>query len=133
VSDRGRFRKPSSRPVTDEEGALIRWLLDHGEEGSDRFIPQIGTLSVASVCACGCPTITFALDEGGKRKTSRLISDYLGVVEGQQVGVMLFATESKLSMLEVYSLAGTDKPFRLPEIQSLFPWREFRNHPIPPR
>jgi hypothetical protein len=64
---------------------------------------------------------------------NRPISDHLAILDGQHVGVMLFATESQLSMLEVYSLAGTDKPFGLPEIQALFPWEELRDHSIPPR
>ena len=68
-----------------------------------------------------------------KQSHARLISDHLATIDGQHVGVMLFATEMQLTMLEVYSLAGTDKPFGLPEIPSLFPWEELRNHPIPSR
>ena len=135
MSKDGKFRKPLNRPITDEEGALIRWLLDHGEEGITNFISQIDTLTVTSGCTCGCPTIDFSLEETNatSRTSSRIISDYLAIVDGQYVGVMLFATEKQLSMLEGYSLAGTDKPFGFPEIQSLFPWNQLKDHPIPSR
>ena len=134
MGDDRQFRKPLKRPITDEEGALIRWLLDHGEDGVGRFISQIDTLTVASECTCGCPTIDFAREENGlKQGTARPIIDYLAIVDGQHVGVMLFATETQLSMLEVYSLAGTDKPFGLPKLSDLFPWEQLREHPIPSR
>ena len=134
MSDGRQFLKLVNRPITNEEGALIRWLLDHGEDGVARFISQIDTLTVASECACGCPTINFAREENGEKQgTARPISDYLAIVDGQHFGVMLFATETQLSMLEVYSLAGIDKPFGLPKISDLFPWEQLREHPIPSR
>jgi len=134
VSDSGPFRRPLNRPITEEERALVSWLLDHGEEGVGHFIPQVETLTVAWVCTCGCPTIDIARDErSGKQESERLISDYVAIVDRQYVGVLLFATEGQLSMLEVYSLPGTDKSFGLPGIQDRIPWDEFRNHPIPPR
>jgi hypothetical protein len=134
MSDGGSLREPLNRPITDHEKALIRWLLDHGEDGIDRFISQIDTLTVASECTCGCPTIDFVREENGlKQGTARPIIDYMAIVDGQHGGVMLFATETQLSMLEIYSLAGTDKPFGLPKISDLFPWEQLREDPIPSR
>ena len=135
MRDEEQFRRLLNRPITGDEGALIRWLLDHGQDGAGCFVSQIDNLTIASECTCGCPTIDFAQDESGEKEGNRhrLISDYLAIVDDQYVGVMLFATARQLSMLEVYSLAGTDKPFGLPEIQGLFPWDELRDHPIPSR
>lgn len=57
-------------------------------------------------------TVDFALDGVPvERKGEQLISDWLAEVDGEQVGVMLFQTKGKISTLEVYSLAGSDKPF----------------------
>ena len=61
-----------------------------------------------------------------------MISDHVAIVEGHYVGVMLFATEKQLCMLEAYALPFADEPFEFPEIDALFPWKELRNHPIPP-
>ena len=37
---------------------------------------------------------------------------------------MLFQNDGHLSSLEVYSAAGTDKPFGLPAIEDLYSWEE---------
>jgi hypothetical protein len=82
-------------------------------------------LTVISKCKCGCPTVNFALDSDPvPGKGSTVISDYLGTVEGQDVGVMLFANEGRLYSLEVYSYAGSDQPFGLPKIESLYSWED---------
>jgi len=109
-----------SRGITVQEADLIRWLLVHGELGSDQLIPQISDLKVVSKCTCGCPTVYFSLrDERSSRKGERIVSDYFGSVEGIDVGVMLFELDGQLSSLEVYSQAGSDNPFGLPAIDSL--------------
>jgi len=134
VPNTGDFRTPLNRPITDREAALILWLLKHGEAGAERYIPQIDRLVVVSKCTCGCPTIDLALEnEPVSHAGHGLISDHVAFVDGHCIGVMLFANEKQLRMLEGYSLAGTDKPFECPDIDALFPWEELRNRPIPPR
>ena len=44
---------PQSRPLTEDEGALLRWLLEHGaatpaEKAQLRFVSVVGR------CGCGC-------------------------------------------------------------------------------
>ena len=130
--DNGRFRRPLDRPITDQEKSLIRWLLLREEDSAVRFVPQIDTLKVMFECTCGCPTIEFAIESSSDSpRGARPIRDYLAIVDGHHVGVMLFATETELSMLEVCSLAGTDKPFGLPQIERLFPWEQLKDHPLP--
>lgn len=109
------------RAVTREEAAIIEWLLRHGEEGAERFCVQIETLKIASRCTCGCPTVHFELENNQtSRKGERLVSDHLGTVDGEDVGVMLFELNGRLSTLEVYSCAGADKSFSLPKLEDLF-------------
>jgi hypothetical protein len=114
-----------NRPITEQEGQLLKWLLEHGVPGSDEFISRIDSLTVIWKCRCCCPTVNFALH--GKSVLSEnkhILADYLATVGGQDVGVILFQREGRLSSLEVYSQAGTDKPFGLPEIEALYPWEE---------
>lgn len=114
------FREALSRPLTQHERDLIRWLLEHSHLDSSRLFPQVDRLSVATRCTCGCPTIDFALDgEPVASKGEQLISDWLADVDGMPVGVMLWQTNDRISTLEVYSLPGTDKPFGLPAMDSI--------------
>jgi hypothetical protein len=114
-----------NRPITEQEGLLIKWLLKHGVPGSEEFISQLDSLTVIWKCRCGCPTVNFALrGESVRSENKHILADYLATVDGQDVGVILFQREGRLSSLEVYSHAGTDKPFGLPEIEALYPWEE---------
>jgi hypothetical protein len=113
------------RAVTRKEAAVIEWLLRHGEQGSDRFFAQIETLTIVSRCTCGCPTVHFESENNqASRKGERLISDQLGTVDGEDVGVMLFELNGRLSTLEVYSCAGADKPFGLPKLEDLYTFED---------
>jgi hypothetical protein len=113
------------RAVTREEAAVIEWLLRHGEQGSDHFFAQIETLTIVSRCTCGCPTVYFELENNqASRKGEHLISDQLGTVDGEDVGVMLFELNGRLSSLEVYSCAGADKPFGLPKLEDLYTFED---------
>jgi hypothetical protein len=113
------------RAVTREEAAVIEWLLRHGGQGSDCFFAQIETLTIVSRCTCGCPTVYFELaNNQASRKGERLISDQLGTVDGEDVGVMLFELNGRLSTLEVYSCAGADKPFGLPKLEDLYTFED---------
>jgi hypothetical protein len=58
------------------------------------------------------------------RKGERLISDELGTVDGEDVGVMLFELNGRLSTLKVYSCAGADKPFGLPKLEDLYTFED---------
>ena len=112
--------EPLNRPLTQYERDLVRWLIEHSHTDASRLLSQIDKLSVAEKCTCGCPTIYFALEgEAVARKGEQLISDWLAKVDGDLVGVMLFQTNDRISSLEVYSCAGSEKPFGLPPIESL--------------
>jgi hypothetical protein len=53
------------RPLTTAEALLIRWLLENGNPGASRFLPQLDLARVASRCYCGCASIDLAIDGSG--------------------------------------------------------------------
>jgi hypothetical protein len=109
-----------SRPLSPQERDLVRWLIEHSHIDAGHLLPQIDRMTVAGKCNCGCPTIYFALDgESVTRKGEQLISDWIAKVDGDLVGVMLFQTNGQISSMEVYSCAGTYKPFGLPAIDTI--------------
>ena len=109
--------EPQDRGVTAQEASLVRWLVEHGEQGCDRLLDQIENLKVVSKCNCGCPTVYFALqNDGSSRKGERLVSDWIAEMDGEMFGVMLFAVAAQISSLEVYCCSGRVTTFGLPEI-----------------
>lgn len=113
--------EPQDRAITTEERVLIEWLLQHGKPGSQEFLEQVQSLRVVAKCLCGCPTVNFA--EQGERvahEREHILADYLATVNGEDFGVMLFQRGGRLSSLEVYSQAGTEKSFGLPAIKDLY-------------
>jgi hypothetical protein len=118
------------RPLSLQERELLIWLIEHsGSEDKPQLRSQAESLSVRKKCTCGCPTVYFALNGVPvNKKRERLIADYLATVDGQDVGVMLFESDGLLSSLEVYSCAGSDKPFGLPEIATLHTFEEHSKH-----
>src|ERR1017187_4400943 len=120
MSNADKLRSPLDRPATQHEREIIRFLLEHGDPQYLPLASQIDSLRVVSKCTCGCPTVDFALEGNPPlRKDSHLISDFGATVDDQPVGLLLFACNGSLSMLEVYSYAGSDKPFGLPKIESI--------------
>jgi hypothetical protein len=111
---------PAPRSLTAAEQSIVAWLIEHGDAQHASYRFQISDLTVISHCKCGCPTVNFAYKgEHPTRIGGSPICDFQGEVEGMGVGVMLFAAESHITSLEVYSFAGHDEPFGLPTIESL--------------
>jgi hypothetical protein len=109
-----------SRPLTQHERDLVRWMIDHSHKDASLLLPQIDRLSVVAKCNCGCPTIDFALDgESVAKEGEQLVSDWIADVDGMPVYVQLWRSNDRISTLEVGSLPGTDKPFGLPAIESI--------------
>lgn len=127
--------QPENRSITAKERSLVEWLLRHGNTGAEQFLKQVDSLRVVSKCSCGCPTVYFAPEGAQVAQTAeRILADFLAKVDGQDAGIILFQREGRLSSLEVYSLAGTDKPFGLPELETIYSWealperRKKQNH-----
>jgi hypothetical protein len=117
--------EPLHRSISQEEAAVVGWLIEHGEPEAREYADNLQSLTVMARCNCGCPTVYFEVEgDPVSRRGERIISDHLGIVDGQEVGVMLFALGRQLSSLEVYSLAGSDKPFKLPKISDLYAYED---------
>jgi hypothetical protein len=83
---------------------------------------QIPFLTVAARCPCGCPTIDFAyLGIPVDRRGERVISEFIGQIGTEPIGVMLFETNGKLSTLEAYSCSGQLTRFDFPDTSTLLP------------
>lgn len=116
---------PQSRPLTEDEGALLRWLLEHGaatpaEKAQLRFVSVVGR------CGCGCPSIHLAVSGkvASPGSSVEIIADFCGMTpEGAFVGVMVHVREGLLSELEAYSLSET-QTFTFPRPEDLSPMGE---------
>jgi hypothetical protein len=125
MSNATKGMEPQNRPITKKEHDLIEWLLRHGNPGAEQFLQQVGSLIVVSKCSCGCPTVDFAREsEPVTQEAENILADYLATVNGEDVGIILFQRGGRLSSLEVYSQGGTDNPFGLPEIETIYSYEE---------
>ena len=97
----------------------MRWLLNNAAvhpELTPTFLSQVSTLYVVDACGCGCPSVDFAFRD---QLIRAIVADAEGVSpEGEQVGVILWASEAVLSGLEVYSFSGVES-FGLPPLDTL--------------
>jgi len=135
MADAKKLRAELDRPVTQHEADIIRWLLEHGDPKYLTLASQIDALRVVSKCTCGCPTVDFDLGDGiNSHKGEGMFSDCGAEVEGEEVGVLLFQVHGRISSLEVYSCAGSDRPFGLPSIESLYLYHKveqnWNGHPV---
>ena len=114
----------ADRPLTEDERALLAWLLEHGCP-TPAEKAQLSSVRVAGHCDCGCRTVHLAV--AGKQaplaRESAIIADFFGKdPNGVFVGVMLHVREGLLSELEVYSLNDV-KTYALPRPEELQPSR----------
>jgi hypothetical protein len=115
---------PEDRELTSEEQALVRWLLEHGEQHAPTFLSQLGSARVIARCSCGCASIDFSIAgrpparEGGMN----ILSDYSwrdGT--GHLFGAFVFACDGRLAGLDLWSIDGQATATQLPEPSELTP------------
>jgi hypothetical protein len=112
------------RLLSQDERALVRWLLEHGEPEAAHFLPQLEDARVASRCGCGCASVNFAVRGQTPSCVGGLdiLSDYYWHDrEGHALGVFVFACEQTLAGLEVYSMDGLSAADVLPLHEELIP------------
>lgn len=104
------------RSLTQEELELTTWLLRHGIDGAEDFLPQLDKAKVFSHCQCGCASINFSND--GKRPQTfamRILADYQWTDEfGRKFGVFVFEQDDLLAGLDVWSIDGAANVLQLP-------------------
>jgi hypothetical protein len=106
------------RPLTNEEKQLLRWLLNNGNPGSDSFIPQIDRALVTAKCNCGCASIYLTVDDRAKEEKAgwTIVSDYQWRSDsGNLCGIMVFAQNNFLILLDLWSIDGVEVPAQLPD------------------
>ena len=116
------------RALTEKERSITRWLVEHaniGEEERRKYLTQLDAATVVGGCACGCASIDFAI--GGVASQSAPL-DAFGdfIAKDRSVGVFVFAKDSNLAGVEIYSLGGDETPFEFPrpEQLELIEWTE---------
>jgi hypothetical protein len=115
---------PEDRPLTAQEVALVRWMLEHGTPAAAQFLPQLVAARVVSRCYCGCASVDFSV--GGVApppgEPLGILADFeYRTTEGHLCGAFVFERAGQLAGLEVWSLDGQSTPSTLPAIQQLQP------------
>jgi hypothetical protein len=121
------------RDLTDEERALLDFLLQRDFEGRDALLVQAATVQTrGSSCGCGCPSFSLVPDVSLTRATTNagVVSDAHGTDPGgTPTGVLLFVKDGYLDDLEIYSADGGDF-HGLPRVSALklSEWSEANEH-----
>ena len=114
---------PDHRALSDDERALVGWMLEHGESNATSFLPQLEQASVSSRCRCGCASVNFSV--AGKESSVTgmdILSDYVWEdAEGHKFGAFVFARGGLLAGLDLYSVDGAVTPTWLPKPEQLHP------------
>jgi hypothetical protein len=111
-----------NRPITPEERAIIRWLLDHRgpTEPEVTPAPSVSELTVVAACQCGCRSVDFVPDRTGERP---IRDACIRFADGVQGGVILWSAGNSLSALEFYDKdIGASR--RLPAVSELQTWEQ---------
>ena len=53
---------PEDRPLSAQEVALTRWLLEHGVSSAARHLAELPRARVSGRCTCGCASVVFSVD-----------------------------------------------------------------------
>jgi hypothetical protein len=114
------YRRAAVRRVLrEDEQAVVSWLIDHSSlapEAKGSFGSQLPALAVVGHCGCGCPSIDFL----PARQGARVVAEATGTTpDDEMVGLILWAQDTELSGLEVYSFGERDTPYALPVLSSL--------------
>jgi hypothetical protein len=118
------------RALTEQEHALVRWLLEHGEQHAKGFVSQLSDARVVARCTCGCASVDFAI--AGQRAPTTgsmdILSDYgWRDASGHLFGAFVFARGGLLAGLDLWSIDGQATATYLPEPSELTPIENIRN------
>lgn len=122
-------RVSKARPLTDEERALLRWLIEHGTGDVRQLLSQLGRAGVAAECGCGCASVDLAVDgaEEEKKEPMQLVADFAWRTKAQHLcGAYLFTRRGRLSGLDLWSIDGAEIPSTLPELETLFSYADLQ-------
>lgn len=111
-----------TRPLTNEESRLARWMLEHGSREASDYIVQLDRAKATTRrCPCGCASFDFEVE--GKPAAPpgvHVLGDFVFGDRTNLAGIFIYSSAGILSGVEVYGLAS-DAPAELPEPESLRP------------
>ena len=107
------------RTLTENEYRLVRWMIEHGDEDPEKYLPQLEQAKVVSQCCCGCATINFQIGDHPTKFEDGIhtISNYTygDASKNEYYGAFVFTCGGLLAGLEVYSCMDTPAPLPKPE------------------
>ena len=113
----------TTRPLTDDELRLARWMLENGGPDAPGYVSQLEAAEATTWrCACGCASFNFMIPGRPEAPPGvHILGDFLFGTEADLSGVFIFESNGTLCGVEVYGLAG-DAPVSLPKPESLRTW-----------
>jgi len=113
------------RPIAPIEAAAVSALLTRAPIGQscEASSHDIGSLTIVGKCSCGCESLFFS--GIAEAKDQFRLADGLGYTEdGEEIGMILWASGSRIVNLELYNYS--ENPARLPPPDSICPFEEAR-------
>ena len=108
------------RPLTADEYALIKFMLEHADEPAASFVTQLDRARVTPWrCPCGCASFNIEV-EGMPEPTGGMtpLADFTFGSNANPCGIFPYARNGVLAGVEVVGY-GIDAPKMLPTIGSL--------------
>ncbi|MGH8446641.1 MAG: hypothetical protein ACREVL_15320, partial [Solimonas sp.] len=93
-----------TRPLTDEERRLARWMLENGTVEARGFLAQLDAAeATAWKCLCGCASINFRIKGYPDAPPGvHILGDFLLGTGENLSGAFIFSSEGVLSGMEFY-------------------------------
>jgi|SRR5690606_39031237 len=102
------MEEQSTRPLSDVERNLARWMLENGTLEAREYLSQL-ELAEADLwkCPCGCASFNFRIKGQPKAPPGvHILGDYLIGSGDSLSGAFIYSSAGTLSGVEVYGLAG---------------------------
>jgi hypothetical protein len=110
----------STRPLTESERTLARWMLEHGTSEAKSFLPQLERAQATSWrCKCGCASFHFKIEGHPPAPPGvNILGDFVFGRGDELNGIFIYESADILSGVELVGYAGT-APATLPYIADL--------------
>ena len=105
----------STRPLTEVEYTLARWMLEHGQPEARNYLGQLQKAeATAWKCPCGCASYNLRVRGMPEAPPGvGILGDFVFGDEDNLAGIFIFQSGGVLSGVEVYGLAS-EAPNALP-------------------